>query len=165
MNERIHPEGIPGTTEFFDAVEAGAKAKFKEAMGTDFDEFDSSHVVRLNYFVQQEVKYREQVYEEAASRTRARLESEDNYNKLQSALSGVLATDELKKKFTEELGKLSFRTVQELETEIAKGEFARVVKFASKVAGGRAAPSEVKKKGNKPVTKRDGVILFSDMLK
>ena len=44
ISGRIKPDFIPGSKEFFDAVEETAARRFEQEMGEEFDEFDHSRI-------------------------------------------------------------------------------------------------------------------------
>ena len=67
-----------------------------------------------------------------------------------------------KKKFGEELRKISVAKYAEFEAEIAKGNFDGLIDFASKVAGFSKSVAVTAAKDKKKVSKPSGVKLFSD---
>ena len=163
VTSRIKPDFIPGSKEFFDAVEETAARRFKQEMGEEFDEFDPKHLIKFNYYARLEADEREKEYKAAVSYI-AKEEASKNIEKsLSNKLDEILVSPELKLKFSEELGKISVSKYAELEKSIAAGDFSGILDLAAKVTSPfhRESNSARKSKtGNKPKS----VKLFSDFL-
>ena len=160
---RIKPDFIPGSKEFFDAVEETAARRFEQEMGEEFDEFDPKHLVKFNYFARLEAEEREKEYKAAVSYI-AKEEASKNIEKsLSNKLDEILVSPELKLKFSEELGKISVSKYAELEKSIAAGNFSGILDLAAKVTGSFPRESNSARKSKK-VNKPKSVKLFSDFL-
>ena len=163
VTSRIKPDFIPGSKEFFDAVEETAARRFKQEMGEEFDEFDPKHLIKFNYFARLEAAEREKEYKAAVSYIQKEEASKNIEKSLSNKLDEILVSPELKLKFSEELGKISVSKYAELEKSIAAGDFSGILDLAAKVASPfpRESNSARKSKtGNKPKS----VKLFSDFL-
>lgn len=163
VTSRIKPDFIPGSKEFFDAVEETAARRFKQEMGEEFDEFDPKHLVKFNYFARLEADEREKEYKAAVSYIEKEEASKNIERSLSNKLDEILVSPELKLKFSEELGKISVSKYAELEKSIAAGNFSGILDLAAKVTG--TFPRESKTVGkSKKVNKPKSVKLFSDFL-
>lgn len=163
VTSRIKPDFIPGSKEFFDAVEETAARRFEQEMGEEFDEFDPKHLVKFNYFARLEADEREKEYKAAVSYIQREEASKNIEKSLSNKLDEILVSPELKLKFSEELGKISVSKYAELEKSIAAGDFSGILDLAAKVTSPfhRESNSARKSKtGNKPKS----VKLFSDFL-
>lgn len=160
---RIKPDFIPGSKEFFDAVEETAARRFKQEMGEEFDEFDPKHLVKFNYFARLEADEREKEYKAAVSYIEKEEASKNIEKSLSNKLDEILVSPELKLKFSEELGKISVSKYAELEKSIAAGNFSGILDLAAKVASPLPRESNSARKSKK-VNKPKSVKLFSDFL-
>lgn len=160
---RIKPDFIPGSKEFFDAVEETAARRFKQEMGEEFDEFDPKHLIKFNYFARLEAAEREKEYKAAVSYIQKEEASKTIERSLSNKLDEILVSPELKLKFSEELGKISVSKYAELEKSIAAGDFSGILDLAAKVAGPFPRESGSVRKSKK-VKKLKSVKLFSDFL-
>ena len=163
VTSRIKPDFIPGSKEFFSAVEESAAHRFKQEMGEEFDEFDPKHLIKFNYFARLEADEREKEYKAAVSYIQKEEASKTIEKSLSNKLDEILVSPELKLKFSEELGKISVSKYAELEKSIASGDFSGILDLAAKVTSPfpRESNSARKSKtGNKPKS----VKLFSDFL-
>lgn len=163
VTSRIKPDFIPGSKEFFDAVEETAARRFKQEMGEEFDEFDPKHLIKFNYFARLEAAEREKEYKAAVSYIQKEEASKTIERSLSNKLDEILVSPELKLKFSEELGKISVSKYTELEKSIAAGDFSGILDLAAKVAGPFPRESGSVKKSKK-VKKLKSVKLFSDFL-
>lgn len=160
---RIKPDFIPGSKEFFDAVEETAARRFKQEMGEEFDEFDPKHLIKFNYFARLEADEREKEYKAAVSYIQKEEASKNIEKSLSNKLDEILVSPELKLKFSEELGKISVSKYAELEKSIAAGDFSGILDLAAKVTS--SLPRESNSAGkSKKVNKLKSVKLFSDFL-
>ena len=163
VTSRIKPDFIPGSKEFFDAVEETAARRFKQEMGEEFDEFDPKHLIKFNYFARLEADEREKEYKAAVSYIQKEEASKNIEKTLSNKLDEILVSPELKLKFSEELGKISVSKYAELEKSIAAGDFSGILDLAAKVTG--PFPRESNSAGkSKKVNKPKSVKLFSDFL-
>jgi len=160
---RIKPDFIPGSKEFFDAVEETAARRFKQEMGEEFDEFDPKHLIKFNYFARLEAAEREKEYKAAVSYIQKEEASKNIEKSLSNKLDEILVSPELKLKFSEELGKISVSKYAELEKSIAAGDFSGILDLAAKVASPLPRESNSVRK-SKNVNKPKSVKLFSDFL-
>jgi len=160
---RIKPDFIPGSKEFFDAVEETAARRFKQEMGEEFDEFDPKHLIKFNYFARLEAAEREKEYKDAVSYIQKEEASKNIEKSLSNKLDEILVSPELKLKFSEELGKISVSKYAELEKSIAAGDFSGILDLAAKVASPLPRESNSVRK-SKNVNKPKSVKLFSDFL-
>lgn len=160
---RIKPDFIPGSKEFFDAVEETAARRFKQEMGEEFDEFDPKHLIKFNYFARLEADEREKEYKAAVSYIQKEEASKNIEKSLSNKLDEILVSPELKLKFSEELGKISVSKYAELEKSIASGDFSGILDLAAKVASPLPRESNSVRK-SKNVNKPKSVKLFSDFL-
>jgi len=160
----IKPEYIPGSKEFFEAVELAAIENFKKETGEEFDEFNHKHILRLDYYARRDAAAREVEFKAAVDSLKERKTAQDTEKQLSEKLDNVLSTPELKKKFGEELRKISVAKYAEFEAEIAKGNFDGLIDFASKVVGFSKSVAGTAAKDKKKVSKPSGVKLFSDFL-
>lgn len=160
---RIKPDFIPGSKEFFDAVEETAARRFKQEMGEEFDEFDPKHLIKFNYFARLEADEREKEYKAAVSYIQKEEASKNIEKSLSNKLDEILVSPELKLKFSEELGKISVSKYAELEKSIAAGDFSGILDLAAKVASPLPRESNSVRK-SKNVNKPKSVKLFSDFL-
>ena len=160
---RIKPDFIPGSKEFFDAVEETAARRFKQEMGEEFDEFDPKHLIKFNYFARLEAAEREKEYKAAVSYIQKEEASKTIERSLSNKLDEILVSPELKLKFSEELGKISVSKYAELEKSIAAGDFSGILDLAAKVVSPLPRESNSVRK-SKNVNKPKSVKLFSDFL-
>lgn len=163
VTSRIKPDFIPGSKEFFDAVEETAARRFKQEMGEEFDEFDPKHLIKFNYFARLEAAEREKEYKAAVSYIQREEASKTIERSLSNKLDEILVSPELKLKFSEELGKISVSKYAELEKSIAAGDFSGILDLAAKVASPLPRESNSVRK-SKTGKKPKGVKLFSDFL-
>ena len=163
VTSRIKPDFIPGSKEFFDAVEETAARRFKQEMGEEFDEFDPKHLIKFNYFARLEADEREKEYKAAVSYIQKEEASKTIEKSLSNKLDEILVSPELKLKFSEELGKISVSKYAELEKSIAAGDFSGILDLAAKVASPLPRESNSVRK-SKNVNKPKSVKLFSDFL-
>ena len=163
VTSRIKPDFIPGSKEFFDAVEETAARRFKQEMGEEFDEFDPKHLIKFNYFARLEADEREKEYKAAVSYIQKEEASKNIEKSLSNKLDEILVSPELKLKFSEELGKISVSKYAELEKSIAAGDFSGILDLAAKVASPLPRESNSVRK-SKNVNKPKSVKLFSDFL-
>ena len=163
VTSRIKPDFIPGSKEFFDAVEETAARRFKQEMGEDFDEFDPKHLIKFNYYARLEADEREKEYKAAVSYIQKEEASKNIEKSLSNKLDEILVSPELKLKFSEELGKISVSKYAELEKSIAAGNFSGILDLAAKVTGSFPRESNSARKSKK-VNKPKSVKLFSDFL-
>lgn len=163
VTSRIKPDFIPGSKEFFDAVEETAARRFKQEMGEEFDEFDPKHLIKFNYFARLEASEREKEYKAAVSYIQKEEASKNIEKSLSSKLDEILVSSELKLKFSEELGKISVSKYAELEKSIAAGDFSGILDLAAKVTNPLHRESKSVGKSKK-VNKPKSVKLFSDFL-
>ena len=163
VTSRIKPDFIPGSKEFFDAVEETAARRFKQEMGEEFDEFDPKHLIKFNYFARLEAAEREKEYKAAVSYIQKEEASKNIEKSLSNKLDEILVSPELKLKFSEELGKISVSKYAELEKSIAAGDFSGILDLAAKVASPLPRESNSVRK-SKNVNKPKSVKLFSDFL-
>lgn len=163
VTSRIKPDFIPGSKEFFDAVEETAARRFKQEMGEEFDEFDPKHLIKFNYFARLEAAEREKEYKAAVSYIQKEEASKNIERSLSNKLDEILVSPELKLKFSEELGKISVSKYAELEKSIAAGDFSGILDLAAKVASPFPRESGSVRKSKK-VKKLKSVKLFSDFL-
>lgn len=163
VTSRIKPDFIPGSKEFFDAVEETAARRFKQEMGEEFDEFDPKHLIKFNYFARLEADEREKEYKAAVSYIQKEEASKTIERSLSNKLDEILVSPELKLKFSEELGKISVSKYTELEKSIAAGDFSGILDLAAKVVSPLPRESNSVRKSKK-VNKPKSVKLFSDFL-
>ena len=163
VTSRIKPDFIPGSKEFFDAVEETAARRFKQEMGEEFDEFDPKHLIKFNYFARLEAAEREKEYKAAVSYIQKEEASKTIERSLSNKLDEILVSPELKLKFSEELGKISVSKYAELEKSIAAGDFSGILDLAAKVVSPLPRESNSVRK-SKNVNKPKSVKLFSDFL-
>lgn len=163
ISGRIKPDFIPGSKEFFDAVEETAALRFKQEMGEEFDEFDPKHLIKFNYFARLEASEREKEYKAAVSYIQKEEASKNIEKTLSNKLDEILVSSELKLKFSEELGKISVSKYAELEKSIAAGDFSGILDLAAKVTNPLHRESKSVGKSKK-VNKPKSVKLFSDFL-
>lgn len=163
VTSRIKPDFIPGSKEFFDAVEETAARRFKQEMGEEFDEFDPKHLIKFNYFARLEAAEREKEYKAAVSYIQKEEASKTIERSLSNKLDEILVSPELKLKFSEELGKISVSKYAELEKSIAAGDFSGILDLAAKVASPLPRESNSVRKSKK-VNRPKSVKLFSDFL-
>jgi hypothetical protein len=162
VTSRIKPDFIPGSKEFFDAVEETAARRFKQEMGEEFDEFDPKHLVKFNYFARLEASEREKEYKAAVSYIQKEEASKNIEKSLSNKLDEILVSSELKLKFSEELGKISVSKYAELEKSIAAGDFSGILDLAAKVTN--PLHRESKSVGKSKKVNNKSVKLFSDFL-
>lgn len=157
----IKPDFIPGSKEFFSAVEASAIERFNKETGEEFDEFDPKHLIKLNYFARLEAEDREQEYRDAVAFIRRSETAKNLEESLHWKLNEILTTPDLKVRLSQELGKISVAKYAALEKKIESGDFSEILDMATRVAGGtvRSKTTATKKAG-----RANGVSLFSDLL-
>ena len=163
VTSRIKPDFIPGSKEFFDAVEETAARRFKQETGEEFDEFDPKHLIKFNYFARLEADEREKEYKAAVSYIQKEETSKTIERSLSNKLDEILVSPELKLKFSEELSKISVSKYAELEKSIAAGDFSGILDLAAKVTNPLPRESGSVRKSKK-VNKPKSVKLFSDFL-
>lgn len=144
IRKNIDSSFIPGTNEFFEAVENEAKSAVENSTGEEFDEFNPQHISRYNYYVNQCAKKREDEMHrgiEWCKRRDARLVAEQNAKKVEKEfgdfLNKQITSPELASKFQEACDNLTVRQTREINAKIEKGDYTGVQRIIDSIKGQR----------------------------
>ena len=168
VKSRVKPDYIPGTKEFFAAAEDEARKAIEAEFG-EFDEFDTKHIARFNYFVNEAISSRKAEYQAAvkiiANEHRGRKAIQD----INSQMDKLLPMPEQKKQLAEALNKISHASYLEIESALAKGDPSKLLELVKKVAGTHGKLLDGKQpEGKKPTkdqpAKKKGEVYGSDIL-
>lgn len=166
--DRIKPDYIPGSQEFFDAVERAAIESFSKEVGEEFDEYNTKHIVRMSYFARRESAKRENEYHDAIGELRQEKGAKAAEQEISSKMASILNTPELQTKFNEEFEKISVSKYRQFERELAAGNLKGFLEFVNDVATRKPSKPVVKGKPTNTTRKNNSrtrrVELFSDYL-
>lgn len=144
IRNNIAPSFIPGTNEFFEAVENEAKSAVENSTGEEFDEFNPQHISRYNYYVNQCAKKREDEMHrgiEWCKKRDARVMAEQNAKKVEKEfgdfLNKQITSPELASKFQEACDNLTVRQTREINAGIEKGDYTGVQRIIDSIKGQR----------------------------
>ena len=163
VKSRIKPDYIPGTKEFFNAAESEAK-KAVEAEFGEYDEFDTKHIARFNYFVNEAINSRKAEYQKGIQIITSERKSRETYQDIHSQVDKLLPSPEQKKRLGEALHKISHAAYLEIEKSLAKGDPSKLLELAQKVAGPHGKLLDDVKPPKKQPTKKKGEVFGSDIL-
>lgn len=163
VKSRIKPDYIPGTKEFFNAAESEAK-KAVEAEFGEYDEFDTKHIARFNYFVNEAINSRKAEYQKGIQIIASERKSRETYQDIHSQVDKLLPSPEQKKRLGEALHKISHAAYLEIEKSLAKGDPSKLLELAQKVAGPHGKLLDDVKPPKKQPTKKKGEVFGSDIL-
>ena len=170
----INREYIPGTNEFFDAVDNDARKIIEDQLGEDFDEFNPKHMARYNYVFSQCARSREDEMKRGLAQCRQRdsqmaamMERQKIQQGLNDFLNKSLPTDEMKQEFIRASKKITVEQQEAIDAQIAKGDYSGVQKLIEKISSlnGKIAQTKqtVSKQPAKSVNKAKRVPLASDL--
>lgn len=144
IRKNIDSSFIPGTNEFFEAVENEAKSAVENSTGEEFDEFNPQHISRYNYYVNQCAKKREDEMHRGIEWCRkrdARIIAEQNAKKVEKEfgdfLNKQITSPELANKFQEACDNLTVRQTREINARIEKGDYTGVQRIIDSIKGQR----------------------------
>lgn len=144
IRNNIAPSFIPGTNEFFEAVENEAKSAVEKSTGEEFDEFNPQHISRYNYYVNQCAKKREDEMHRGIEWCRkrdARVVAEQNAKKVEKEfgdfLNKQITSPELASKFQEACDNLTVKQTREINAKIEKGDYTGVQRIIDSIKGQR----------------------------
>lgn len=144
IRKNIDSSFIPGTNEFFEAVENEAKSAVENSTGEEFDEFNPQHISRYNYYVNQCAKKREDEMHRGIEWCRkrdARIIAEQNAKKVEKEfgdfLNKQITSPELASKFQEACDNLTVRQTREINAKIEKGDYTGVQRIIDSIKGQR----------------------------
>ena len=168
IKSRVKPDYIPGTKEFFAAIEDEAKKAIEAEFG-EFDEFDTKHIARFNYFVNESINSRKAEYQAAVKIIANEHQGRRAIQDINSQMDKLLPKPEHKKQLAEALNKISHAAYLEIEESLAKGDPSKLLDLAKKVAGTHGKLLDGKTpEGKKPVKtqqdKKKGEVFGSDIL-
>lgn len=152
IKNRIKPDYIPGTKEFFNAAESEAK-KAVEAEFGEYDEFDTKHIARFNYFVNESINSRKAEYQKGIQIITSERKSRETYQEIHSQVDKLLPSPDQKKRLGEALHKISHAAYLEIEKSLAKGDPSKLLELAQKVAGPHGKLLDGKTPGGKKTVK------------
>lgn len=168
IKSRVKPDYIPGTKEFFAAAEDEAKKAIEAEFG-EFDEFDTKHIARFNYFVNESINSRKAEYQAAVKIIANEHQGRRAIQDINSQMDKLLPKPEQKKQLSEALNKISHAAYLEIESALAKGDPSKLLELAKKVAGAHGKLLDGKQpEGKKPIkdqpVKKKGEVYGSDIL-
>ncbi|GAB1353155.1 hypothetical protein MASR1M12_18890 [Erysipelotrichia bacterium] len=163
IKNRIKPDYIPGTKEFFNAAESEAK-KAVEAEFGEYDEFDTKHIARFNYFVNESINSRKAEYQKGIQIITSERKSRETYQEIHNQVDKLLPSPDQKKRLGEALHKISHAAYLEIEKSLAKGDPSKLLELAQKVAGPHGKLLDDVKPPKKQPTKKKGEVFGSDIL-
>ncbi len=168
IKSRVKPDYIPGSKEFFTAAEAEAKKAIEAEFG-EYDEFDTKHIARFNYFVNEAINNRKAEYKKAVQIIAGEHQTRKTYQNINSQMDKLLPKPEHKKQLAEALNKISHAAYLEIEESLAKGDPSKLLDLAKKVAGTHGKLLDGKApEGKKPIKtqqdKKKGEVFGSDIL-
>lgn len=142
--DRIYPEYIPGTNEFFSGVEIDARKAVEESTGEEFDEFNPQHMSRFNYYASLAAKKREDEgrrgieylkrEEQQIAQIQKQKEVEKNFGEF---LNKQITSKELADRFQEACDNLTVRQTREINAKIEKGDYSGVQRIIDGIKGRR----------------------------
>lgn len=162
---KVKPDYIPGTNEFFDSVEAEAKAKVAKDLGGEFDEFDAKHMARFSCYVNAIAEEKRKVFYGAVESIRKEREAKEVEARVKSEISAALPTKEELENFGQALGGVSVNFFNELKADLQKGDTKSLIDFANKVNGKKVgvAQKSPKKEMNHTQKRKQDRGLVSDL--
>lgn len=168
IKSRVKPDYIPGTKEFFAAAEDEAKKPIEAEFG-EFDEFDTKHITRFNYFVNESINSRKAEYQAAVKIIANEHQGRRAIQDINSQMDKLLPKPEQKKQLSEALNKISHAAYLEIESALAKGDPSKLLELAKKVAGAHGKlldgkQPEGKKPGKDQPARKKGEVYGSDIL-
>lgn len=144
IRNNIDSSFIPGTNEFFEAVENEAKTAVENSTGEEFDEFNPQHISRYNYYVNQCAQKREAEMHRGIEWCRkrdARIVAEQNAKKVEKEfgdfLNKQITSPELASKFQEACDNLTVKQTREINAKIEKGDYTGVQRIIDSIKGHR----------------------------
>lgn len=142
--DRIYPEYIPGTNEFFSGVEEDARKAVEQSTGEEFDEFNPQHMSRFNYYANLAAKKREDEgrrgieylkrEEQQMAQIQKQKEVEKNFGEF---LNKQITSQELANKFQEACDNLTVKQTREINMKIEKGDYSGVQRIIDGIKGKR----------------------------
>lgn len=147
--DRIYPEFVAGTNEFFNGVEDDARKAVEQSTGEEFDEFNPQHMSRFNYYANLAAKRREDEgrrgieylkrQEQEIAQIQKQKEVEKNFGEF---LNKQITSQELANKFQEACDNLTVRQTREINMKIEKGDYSGVQRIIDGIKGrhGNAQP-------------------------
>lgn len=142
--DRIYPEYIPGTNEFFSGVESDARKAVEESTGEEFDEFNPQHMSRFNYYANLAAKKREDEgrrgieylkrEEQQIAQIQKQKEVERNFGEF---LNKQITSQELANRFQEACDNLTVRQTREINAKIEMGDYSGVQRIIDGIKGQR----------------------------
>lgn len=143
VRNNIDPSFIPGTDEFFDAVEEDARKAVEKSLGEEFDEFNPKHISRYNYFLGQCGKSREAEMQRGLKWCRerdAKVAQQQKAQKIQKDfgdfLNSQITTQEQMKKFQDACDNLTVKQTREINAMIENGDYGAVQQIINRIKGG-----------------------------
>lgn len=142
--DRIYPEFIAGTNEFFNGVEDDARKAVEQSTGEEFDEFNPQHMSRFNYYANLAAKRREDEgrrgieylkrQEQEMAQIQKQKEVEKNFGEF---LNKQITSQELANRFQEACDNLTVRQTREINAKIEKGDYSGVQRIIDGIKGQR----------------------------
>lgn len=142
--DRIYPEFIPGTNEFFSGVEEDARKAVEQSTGEEFDEFNPQHMSRFNYYANIAAKKREEEgrrgieylkrEEQQIAQVQKQKEIERNFGEY---LNKQIDSPELVNRFQEACDNLTVKQTREINARIEKGDYSGVQRIIDGIKGRR----------------------------
>ena len=134
IKDRVKPDFVPGSKEFFAAAEAEARAAIAKELG-EFDEFDAAHIARYQYYVNESMNSRKVEFQKAIRIISDEHSSRQMTKKIDSQINAILPTPQHKEQLREALNNVSHKMYLEIESSLSKGDASKLIELAKKVAG------------------------------
>lgn len=168
IKQRIKPDYIPGSKEFLDAAEQEARAAVEEEF-KEFDEFNTKHIAKFNYHLQESIINRKAEYQKGIQIIAAERKGRETRENVFHQVNKLLPSKEQKQKLGEALHRISHQAYLEIENALKSGDPSKLIDLAKKVAGPHGKLLEGKKPAKKaPVSqdksKRKSEVFGSDIL-
>ena len=168
IKDRVKPDFVPGSKEFFAAAEAEARAAIAKELG-DFDEFDAAHIARYQYYVNESMNSRKAEFQKAVRIISDEHNSRQLTKNIDRQINAILPTPQHKEQLREALHNVSHKTYLEIENSLSRGDASKLIELAKKVAGTHGELVRNKKpakaaKAKKSSSKKGREIYGSDIL-
>lgn len=150
VKQRIRPDLIAGTNEFFDSIADDARAKVEELTGEEFDEFDQKHQSRFQYYIGVFAEERKQemhrtidiLRQEYAHTVRQKKQAEAEQN-LMNYLNSELKTVEEKEAFRNICNRMPHEDFTKMDSMISNGDLSGVKAVVARIKNAKNRTKQV----------------------
>lgn len=150
VKQRIRPELIAGTNEFFDSIADDARAKVEELTGEEFDEFNQKHQSRFQYYIGVFAEERKQemhrtidsLRQEYAHTVRQKKQAEAEQN-LMNYLNSELKTVEEKEAFRNICNRMPHEDFTKMDSMISNGDLSGVKAVVARIKNAKNRTKQV----------------------